>query len=345
MAKRDIDISPFGKLLKYMEEPGFMMKAKLGFIEGVSVMEKFGENPAVGTSFETITDIGGTYAAPTEERIHNVASDDVADVGSIVESGIITGGSNTVLNDSLGLFVTNVTVGDYVINDTDLSIGIITSIDSNSQVTVNKMASPTNGMPLGENNVGDSYRIVHAAGTGASIFFVMGLDGSFNQTNEFVVLNGTTDVPTVNKYFRQFRAKLYNAGSGLSGVGNITSTAVTDGTVTCTITIGNNQTLMTVYTIPNGKVGLLHNWNVSLSKKTAASVVARLRLGNIAGMKYTKRTVALNSTGTSYFNADILIALPGGSDILIEANASAETGVSAGFNVLLFDNDIWGISN
>ena len=311
-----------------------------------SSISKFGENPDIDTAdgFEPVWDGAAAYTVPTVPRLHNVKSTSIADAGSVVSSGTATGGSETTLVDSTATFITDgVAAGDYVVNDTDFSIGRILTIPSETTVTVGRQIDPGTGTTIYENESGSTYRIVTATSTGASFVVIYGLDTYRAALNEFVVLNGTSNVATTGTYSRQFRMRMYGAGSAKSAVGTITSTAQTDGTVTCQLINGNNQSLMSIYTVPAGKTAYLHRWWGSISKNAGANVssTVQIRVGELDDAGYIKQTRSINRDGTSAFDHEFTtpMVIPGGVDVWMEANASAnDTSISGGFGIILVDN-------
>lgn len=319
----------------------FLDRVALGLIPGYTFVEKFGENPDIDAGFETLTDIGGVYVPPTQSRIHNVASDSALDDGTLVSGGTADSGSLTSLVDAVATFQSDgVAVGDQVLNDSRCEIGVVSAIPSETELTIiGRMRSPDDGMDGTAIADGDAYRVVTNASTGASIIYLKGEDSNLTIQNEFVILNGVSDVATVNSYLRQFRARAF--GPDTSGaVGTLTSTAQTDGTISCQIIDGNNQTLMSVYTIPSDKDGWIVSWWASLSKKQAAFSVVRLRAGILDGIGYIQQTRALGSSGDSDFKYTFDFPLPitGGADMWMEADSSApDLGVSGGFAILLKD--------
>ena len=87
------------------------------------------------------------------------------------------------------------------------------------------------------------------ASTSASdtgIVFVAGLDKNFNLLSEYITLNGTTGVTTVNSYYR------INGLYSTSSVNVGTITIKNSGTTYGYINIGVGQSQMAVYTVPNG---------------------------------------------------------------------------------------------
>jgi len=309
---------------------------------GLSPMIKFGENPNINNSgdFFHLWDATGLYAPPTIPRIHNVASDNAADAGNTIVSGTATGGSVLTLVDTSENFVTaGVVAGDIVLSDTNCDIGIVSSVATDT-LTVNGFRDPETGFFGDAISAGDSYRVVHEGSTGACVVYLQGLDSSFLLVNEFVVLNGISDVATVNSYIRQYRARSFGTTRVATLVGVLTSTAVGDGTVSCQINDGKNQTQMAIYTIPFDKNAYILQWWGSLSKAVNAISIINLRVGQLDGFGYIVQPWSLSASGQSSFCYEwgTRLPLPGGADIWIEANSNLpSTGVSGGFDIILVD--------
>lgn len=91
-----------------------------------------------------------------------------------------------------------------------------------------------------------------SAGTGARTLRVWGLqDWDTAESSEDIILNGTTNVPTVNSYVIIHRMQVLTWGANGLNAGDITATAQTDGTLTAAILTGNNQTQMCIYGVPS----------------------------------------------------------------------------------------------
>jgi len=89
-------------------------------------------------------------------------------------------------------------------------------------------------------------------GTGMRTCRVYGLrDWDTPEINEVVVLNGTSNAPTVNPYVIIHRKVGLTFGSAETNIGIITATAIGDGTVTAAIIAGEGQTLMAIYGVPS----------------------------------------------------------------------------------------------
>jgi hypothetical protein len=166
---------------------------------------------------------------------------------------------------------------------------------------------------------------------------VYGLDSSGDEHDELVVLNGTTTVSTVTDYITIF--EMVNEGP-TDVAGTVTATAQTDGTVTAQITGANNQTLMAVYTVPSGKIGLVSNYYASVQNIAGphGSVGIKVLVRPLGQVWQLKHFMSISSTATNYsrheFNPELSLA--SGSDIKISAIASAsDLEVSAGFDMVL----------
>lgn len=309
-----------------------------------SFIIKFGENPDITSAagFEDIWDGGGTYVPPTQARLHNIISSDINDVGTVVSSGTSTGGSATTLIDSGATFQSDgVAVGDSVLNDADIVIGGVLSIDSEIQITVGAWSKPSDGRVGTVMSTGKAYRVVTPGSTGAAIFWVHGLDASYLEQEEFVVLNGQNNVATVNTYIRQYRARVFGDGGSQGAEGTITSTAQTDGTVTCQIINGANQTQMAIYTVPADKNGYIKQWGAFFGTKLAGFADVHLRAGTLDGIGYIVDQGFLSTTGNSGFDIENPVPpfIPGGTDIWIESDSSVAAGVAikASMHIILVD--------
>lgn len=121
-----------------------------------------------------------------------------------------------------------------------------------------------------------------AAGTGARTVHIYGLDGNYDEIDEVLPLNGQTAVNTAESYLRVYRMIVETAGStgeneGDIYLGNGTVTAGVPADKYAKVLIGNNQTLMALYTVPRGKTLLIPRWyaNVGQGKEATIDAVAR----------------------------------------------------------------------
>jgi len=96
------------------------------------------------------------------------------------------------------------------------------------------------------------------AGTGARTVRIKGLNSTFDEVEEVVNLNGTTVVVTVNSYLRVHKLEVVTAGGGGENVGFISATATTAATLQAEIIPLYNISVMSHFTIPAGKTGLIN---------------------------------------------------------------------------------------
>ena len=282
-----------------------------GEIAGHSHINKFGRarNLQKTELPVDITGISNTlYVPPTAARIHQIASTNVADAGTVVSSGTLTTVSthHTEFIDSGATFISDgVAVGDAVLNDTAFDHSCVESITSETELV---LVGYHDG---NTSSIGDAYRIVTPASTGVSVVHItkgIGSDGYF--AGEFIVLNGTTNVPTVNEYWRINRMHADGVGNGASesNVGTLTATADTDGTITCLIFIGVGQTQMAFDTVPRGKVGYITNYYGSLFMPAKTlSATASIAM-------YFRKFITANGTG-KIVEHTMDIAIDGSSNV------------------------------
>jgi hypothetical protein len=316
----------------------YVVEVGKGNIPGDSIVNKFGENPDVDdATFEDLWDGGSIWAAPTAARIHDIASTLAADAGTLVTSGIVDSGSNSTLVDNNANFVSDgVAVGDVVVNDTKHTHGIITAVSA-TQITVHHMHDYGNA-----NENSDTYRVVTAASTGAFLVHVQGLDANGDPLEEHIIPNGTNDVETTGAYRIIFRMQVDGAGTGDGNAGVISATAQTDGTVTAQINANNNQTLMAIYQVPNGKECCLVSLRVKESSKLGATCQWKLLAAHADSNVYqVKATGSTDVTGTSSVHEDYSAA-PMHFDqlttIKLQANSDkVNSTISGAFDMIISD--------
>ena len=278
-----------------------------GEIAGHSQINKFGRvGPIdiVDLPADVVNGVTGLYVPPTAARTHQIKSTSVQDIGVVRSSGTITTTStnSTTVIDSAATFITDsVAVGDPFLNDTAFDHSCVESIVSETELTLV-------GYHDGQvSTSGDAYRVISRTGTGTAVAHIkkgIGSDGTF--AGEFILMNGTTNVPTTKTYWRINRMHADGQGSNDINVGTITATADTDATVTATISIGVGQTQMAFDTVPRGSIGYITNYYASIGRQSKTS-------GAMADYTiYFRKFITANGTG-KINEHDMSVAVDGSS--------------------------------
>lgn len=233
-------------------------------IPGATALSKFGRNLDVDTTLETVWSPGGLYSYLSSAEILQVSSAVAADTGVTRTSGTADAGStNTTLTATGETFTTDdVAAGDIVINDTDEVHSKVVSVDSQTQLTV---------VDNGTTWSSKAYRVVGASSTGASAIKLYGLNASWNEIEDYVVLNGTTNVATVATFLRVYRAHIVHAGSGGINAGAITIGNNADTVVQAQIEASIGQTNMAMWSVPAGKQLVVLQFGVAESNNIRVS--------------------------------------------------------------------------
>lgn len=173
------------------------------------------------------------------------------------------------------------------------------------------------------------------AGTGARTLKIQGLDGSYNLAEETVDMDGTTTVTTTQTFLRVFRMSVETAGTSGNNEGTITVTYTGGSDVAATITSGNGQTLMCLYTIPANYTGYLLSMNISSGKDQEMDFKFIQRDNSVTnGAFQTKQFLNVRGGQTTViFNA--INVIPQKSDIYVSGKGSSTSSSSASFDLLL----------
>ena len=180
--------------------------------------------------------------------------------------------------------------------------------------------------------------------------YIEGLDTDWNIVIQTITLTGQTPASLDTSLIRIYR--MVNLGTtDLAGQAYcyVSGGAVTAGVpqveadIRAVIDNGNNQTLMCIYTVPNGKTGYFWGGYVSISRGPAAATFAdftwRARLfGGVFAVK--SRITCMSAGGSSWdylYKAPVI--LPAKTDVVIRVEEVGGTiGASGGFTVLLKDD-------
>lgn len=168
---------------------------------------------------------------------------------------------------------------------------------------------------------------------------VHGLDINGDSVVQTKTLTGTTPVALDTALWRVFRLK--NVGTS-DLVGNVQAINAGDTVIYAQIQDGNNQTLMALYTIPNGKTGYLMQGTNNLSDVTrGVSASGRLWMRPFGLVFQLKKTFGVSSDGSGFINVinHFPAKMPAKTDIRIDAISSANgVTLNTTFEILLIDN-------
>ena len=168
---------------------------------------------------------------------------------------------------------------------------------------------------------------------------VQGLDIDGVLTIQTKTLTGLTTVTLDIPLWRVFRLK--NVGTS-DLVGDVC--AINDGDTVdyACIDNGNNQTLMTLYTIPVGKTGyLMQGTNSIIGTNRGYSISGKLWMKPFGLVFQLKKTFGLNSDGSGFMVMPFPLPgkIPAKTDIRVSAISSAAGGgLNTTFEILLVDD-------
>jgi len=171
----------------------------------------------------------------------------------------------------------------------------------------------------------------NGTGSGARTVLVAGLDADYNEASEIVTLTGQTPVLTTTVFIRVFRAYVVTAGVSNTAAGTI---YIGDGLVTAgvpalvyaEIPLGENQTLMAMWTVPAGYTFYMYRGSFSAASSNAAHyVLGKFMVRPFGGVFRNAADVTANSNVIQY-DFEIPLAVPAKADI--EARVIALSGTN-----------------
>jgi len=181
-----------------------------------------------------------------------------------------------------------------------------------------------------------------AAGTGARLVLVQGLDSEYDFQEEYVVMNGTTPVSTANTFINIHRMLSATVGSTEGNVGVITATGNSSSNVMVEIPATYNITQMSHFMVPRGYTGYILDLTASVYKADGAGtrtgeVSLWIQIPNFAEFR-TEVYGVTDGTFTANYEAGIRVREK--SLIWLEANAgSNNTSVAGQYQILMIRDD------
>jgi len=187
--------------------------------------------------------------------------------------------------------------------------------------------------------------VVSSSASDTFIVEVQGLDTNWDLVVQEVTLTGTTSAALTTSLIRVFRMRNISATAAIGtiqcGVGS-TTTSFSAANLRAQITLGFEQTLMAVYSIPRGKTGYVTNYWANINKGNATGALdVTTYTRSFGGVFRVGLTTGLIAAGSSHFQHrwEPYPALEEKTDLKIAGIGSTNNfDVSAGFDLILVDN-------
>lgn len=183
-----------------------------------------------------------------------------------------------------------------------------------------------------------------SAGTGARTVYIEGLNGSYNTVSETVILNGQTEVDTVNSYLYVNNFYVLTVGSGGVNAGNINAgtgvvTAGVPAVLYDIIATGYNNRTTGHYCVPAGYTGYMTEGLFSAGQASGAtSVTGFLKQHGPDGVLRVGAVTTVNNNSTMY-NFEQPYTIPEKNCVGATAiGSSANNSVSSFFSIILIKN-------
>lgn len=185
----------------------------------------------------------------------------------------------------------------------------------------------------------------NGTGSGARTVLVAGLDADYNEASEIVTLTGQTPVLTTTVFIRVFRAYVVTAGvnntaAGIIYIGDGVVTAGVPASVYAEIPLGENQTLMAMWTVPAGYTFYMYRGTFSAASNNAAQyVLGKFMVRPFGGVFRNAADVTANSSVIQY-DFEIPLAVPEKADIEARVIALAGTNfyITSSFEGVYIEN-------
>ena len=165
---------------------------------------------------------------------------------------------------------------------------------------------------------------------------ISGLDENYDEASEEVILTGQTAVTTTKTFIRVFRAVVTaNEPSGDIYIGDGSVSSGVPSSVYAKINQGENQTLMALWTVPQGRMAYLYGCTVSSgTSQSNKFATVRLKMRPINQVFQTKEIVTVHN-GFIDFDFGVPLKVEPKTDIEFRAlTSSGEDAISCTFTVI-----------
>jgi len=175
------------------------------------------------------------------------------------------------------------------------------------------------------------------AGDNGKVVTIVGLDENWDEIEEDFILSSTETVTGTKIFKRVFRGYVK---SGTSNVGQLNFSR--GGLQVLRIIAGLGQTLMAIYTVPNGYTGYLYQGVCSAQAGADATGFMMVRYNTIGQSFRVGHTFEVDGDGGQYFYKFAFpIEIPQHSDIDIRLTTRSNNGrYTAAFDMLLIKDEL-----
>ena len=186
----------------------------------------------------------------------------------------------------------------------------------------------------------DTPGVLVAAQVGADdngkVVTIIGLDTDWNQIEEDFTLSSSGTVTGTKTFKRVFRGFVK---TGTNNVGQLNFSR--GGTQVLRITAGLGQTLMSVYTVPNGYTGYLYQGVCSAQAGADATGFMMVRYNTIGQAFRVGHTFEVSGAQEYFYKFAFPIQIPEHSDIDVRLTTRSNNGrYTAAFDMLLIKNEL-----
>lgn len=172
--------------------------------------------------------------------------------------------------------------GDVPQYSTERKFSEVVCLSANTEYTVAYGSTGTHTrypkLTVGEKvNITSTSTSDTSAGVGCRTFYLQGVDQEFNQINETITMNGTSNVLSTKSYIAITRGYVLSAGTSLCNVGDITATTETSTLRLMTVQALHGQTQIGIYIVPKGKKAIVVGDDLSVEKVGGVSASVAIR--------------------------------------------------------------------
>ena len=187
-------------------------------------------------------------------------------------------------------------------------------------------------------DAGTGLQIKSSQATDSQEFVVQGLDENFNNRSWTGNLNGTSDVNIDGTWSRVFRS-FNNGTSGIAGTVDVHASGDAS-TVYAKVLAGNDQTLMTVCTVPATYTGYLIGYHMSAHNPGSASEIGytvQLKTRQYEKVFRVQEITSVTTNSLAQNSYPFPLLLPPKTDIIVNVtSANGNNGaVDANFDIAL----------